>query len=65
MENEQKDEVNAVSLPLKLMGVVLGICFLVTIGHKYYGEKMALMFMPCHVVTGKYLFRFGLNINCY
>jgi len=51
-----KAERNIVPLPLRLMGVVLSICLMVTIGHKFYGEKIALMLMPCHVVTAFYLF---------
>jgi len=51
-----KVELNNLPLPLKIMRLVLIICLSVTIGHKFYGEKMALMLMPCHVVTAFYLF---------
>jgi hypothetical protein len=51
-----KMELNTLPTALKIMRIILLLCLVVTIGHKFYGEKMALMFMPCHVVTAFYLY---------
>eukprot|EP01119_Soliformovum_irregulare_P016505 TRINITY_DN4781_c1_g1_i4.p1 TRINITY_DN4781_c1_g1~~TRINITY_DN4781_c1_g1_i4.p1 ORF type:complete len:218 (+),score=49.16 TRINITY_DN4781_c1_g1_i4:446-1099(+) len=40
----------------KILRLILTICFLVTAFHKYNGDKIALMLMPCHFVTALYLY---------
>jgi len=47
---------NVLSIPLKILRLILVICLTITVGHKFYGEKMALMLMPCHIATAFYLY---------
>jgi len=41
------------SPPLKALRLLLTLCFIVTMGHKINGNKIALILMPCHMATGK------------
>jgi len=48
-------DVQQLTLVAKVMRFVLTICFFITIYHKYNGNKLTLMMMPCHFVTLCYL----------
>lgn len=47
---------NELSTFAKILRLFLTVCISITIGHKFYGEKLALMLMPCHFVTACYLY---------
>jgi len=52
----KRDEKNNLPQFAKLLRIILTVCILITVRHKFYGEKLALMFMPCHFVTACYLY---------
>jgi hypothetical protein len=41
---------------LKLYRLILTACLCVTVCHKYFGNKLSNMFMPCHCATACYLY---------
>jgi len=54
IELKERD-IQVLGIVPKILRLVLTICFLITIIHKYMGDKLALMMMPCHFVSVCYL----------
>lgn len=44
---KSQEDVNHLNPIMKTFRVVLTACFLITLGHKWNGNKFALMLMPC------------------
>jgi len=53
--NLPKDDIQVLGFIPKVLRFILTVCFCVTAYHKYAGDKLALMMMPCHTVTLCYL----------
>jgi len=55
-ENLDLEERNILPSFAKWLRIILTICITITVGHKFNGEKLSLMLMPCHFVTVCYLY---------
>lgn len=56
VNNVPKDDIQRLGIVPKILRSVLTVCFIITIIHKYNGNKLALMLMPCHTVTLCFLY---------